>query len=100
MSSYKITETVAVSLGARSYDIEIGESLLGNAGALLRRHLHRPFTAIVTDRNVAELHLARLVQSLEKEGIAHRTVVLEPGEATKSFAGLSKACEGLLEAGV
>jgi 3-dehydroquinate synthase len=100
MSSSKILETVAVSLGARSYDIEIGEGLLANAGALLRRHLHRPFTAIVTDRNVAERHLATLVQSLEKSGIDCRAVVLEPGEATKSFAGLQKACEGLLEAGV
>jgi 3-dehydroquinate synthase len=100
MSEPKILETVAVSLGARSYDIEIGEGLLADAGTLLRRHLHRPFTAIVTDRNVAERHLATLVQSLEKSGIDCRTIVLDPGEATKSFAGLQKACEALLEAGV
>jgi 3-dehydroquinate synthase len=100
MSKSKILETVAVSLGARSYDIEIGEGLLGDAGTLLRRHLHRPFTAIVTDNNVADRHLATLQMSLDAAGIAHRSIFMEPGEATKSFSGLQRACEGLLEAGV
>ena len=100
MTTTRVLETVPVALGARSYDIEIGEGLLANAGHHLRRHLHRPFTAVVTDANVAKAHLPTLQKSLAASGIDSRAIILAPGEATKSFAGLQQACDALLEAGV
>ncbi len=100
MIQTRLLETVAVQLGTRSYDIEVGEGLLADAGKLLGRFLQRPAVAIVTDRNVGERHLATLVASLERSGIAHKAIVLEPGESTKSYTGLAQTCEGLLDAGV
>lgn len=92
--------SVPVELGARSYDIDIGHGLLAEAGSRFRRFLHRPFVAIVTDSNVAHHHLGRLQAALDGEGIAHRSVTLAAGEATKSYAGLAECCDRLLAAGV
>jgi 3-dehydroquinate synthase len=91
---------VAVQLGARSYDIHIGEGLLARAGALVQPHLKRDFTAIVTDENVAALHLKPLQDSLAASGIRSFAIVMPPGEKTKSFTALAEVCDGLLAAGV
>ncbi|PLX34467.1 MAG: 3-dehydroquinate synthase [Hyphomicrobiales bacterium] len=91
---------VNVDLGQRSYPIHIGEGVLAEAGALIAPHLKRPFTVIVTDDNVAPLHLDRLGKALEAAGIQHRAVIVPAGEASKSFARLESLCRDLLAAGV
>jgi 3-dehydroquinate synthase len=93
-------ETVPVSLGARSYDIVIGEGLLADAGALIAPHLKRPLVAIVTDENVARAHLPALEHSLSSSGIASSVITLPPGEATKSYTHLATLCDALLAAGI
>jgi 3-dehydroquinate synthase len=93
-------ETVAVELDHRSYDIVIGENLLAEAGTLLRPHLKRPLTAIVTDENVARHHLAAFEASLAAAGIRSSAIVLPPGEKTKSFTALAGLCDQLLAAGI
>ena len=93
-------ETVGVALGNRSYDIVIGEGLLAEAGHLVKPHLRRPLTAIVTDENVARHHLATLEKALAAEGIRSTAIVLPPGEKTKSFAHLAEVCDRLLAAGI
>jgi 3-dehydroquinate synthase len=90
-------DTVRVELGARSYDILVGPGLLAQAGAAMKRLLPRPRVAVVTDETVAKLHLDALRASLDREGIAHNTVILPPGEKTKDFAHLEKLTDGLLE---
>ncbi|MBM3521021.1 MAG: 3-dehydroquinate synthase [Alphaproteobacteria bacterium] len=96
----KRLDVVPVALGDRSYDISIGEGLLAEAGALMRPLLSRPVTAIVTDENVARLHLPALEASLATAGIRANPIVLPAGEATKSFDHLAKVCDGLLAAGI
>jgi len=91
---------VHVALGARSYDIAIAPGLLAAAGARLRPRLKRPVTAIVTDANVARLHLKTLEDSLAAAGIASTSVVLPAGEATKSYHHLAVLCDRLLAAGI
>lgn len=93
-------DIVTVSLGARTYDIHIGEGLLQEAGAQIAPLLSRPFTAIVTDENVARCHLATLQASLAAAGIKSVAIILPPGEKTKSFTALADVCEKLLAAGV
>ncbi|MBD3765076.1 MAG: 3-dehydroquinate synthase [Rhodobacterales bacterium] len=93
-------QTVSVALGARSYDVRIGPGLIDRAGALISPLLRRPRVAIVTDDTVAGLHLAPLQAALDASGIAHQTVILPAGEATKGWAGLARCTEGLLEARV
>jgi 3-dehydroquinate synthase len=92
--------TVAVELGARAYQIHIGDGLLEEAGAFVAPLLKRPFTAIVTDENVARFHLKTLQDSLDESGVKSISIILPAGEKTKSFAALGNLCEKLLGAGV
>ena len=96
----KHRDTVSVALGNRTYDIHIGEGLLREAGHYIAPLLKRPFTAIVTDENVATLHLKALQTSLAAAGIRSVAIILPAGEKTKSFAALGDLCEKLLGAGV
>ncbi len=94
-----MSERVDVVLGARSYAIHVGADLLGRTGELIR-----PFAsgrlAVVTDRNVAALHLKDLLESLRAIGLDARPIMLEPGEETKSFHGLEQLTGALLDAGL
>ncbi|WP_306114510.1 MULTISPECIES: 3-dehydroquinate synthase [unclassified Roseovarius] len=89
-------ETVHVGLGDRAYDIEIGPGLLARAGELIRPLLKRPEVAIITEENVAQLHLAGLRAGLEAAGISATALTLPPGEATKSWPHLERSVEWLL----
>lgn len=87
---------VRVELGERSYDIEIGGGLLNRAGKMIADRAGRRKCAILTDENVAPLHLEKLQQGLDQAGLSHDVIILPPGEATKSFTPLANACERLL----
>jgi 3-dehydroquinate synthase len=93
-------DKVRVNLGKRSYDILVGEGLLAQAKELLLPLLKRKRLAIVTDENVAGFHLANLAAALDTNGIEHKSLVLKPGEASKSYAGLQQVCEFLLASGI
>jgi 3-dehydroquinate synthase len=93
-------ERVPVALGGRSYDILVGAGLIGEAGVLMRPLLKTPRTVVVTDANVAALHLPALLRSLDAAGIAHHAIVLPPGEETKSFAHYAKLSEQILALGI
>jgi 3-dehydroquinate synthase len=92
-----MTETVCVDLAGRSYEIRIAPDLLSDAGAHIAPLLPRPFTVIVTDETVAELHLDTLKVGLAEAGITAEAIVLPPGEATKSMARLTQVVEQLLD---
>jgi 3-dehydroquinate synthetase len=77
-----VIERIEVALGARSYEILVGESLLGEAGGLIKPHLKERRAFIVTDETVAELHLLALARGLETHGIDPHPVVLPPGEGS------------------
>ncbi len=94
-----MSERVTVSLKDRSYDIHVGPGLLGEAGRLLTP-LVRGTIPVVTDRHVAALHLERLLAALHEANLNPRPIVLEPGEAGKSFQGLEALVDALLATGV
>ena len=62
--------------------------------------IHRRFgirrCAILTDENVAPLHLAPLQKSLDKAGLSHEAIILPAGEGSKNFSLLADVCERLL----
>lgn len=93
-------ETVNVPLGARAYDIHIGEGLLEQAGSLIAPLLPRPRAVVVTDSNVAAAQSERLTASFSASGLETEFVVLDPGEGTKSFAELEHLTGRLLDLGV
>ncbi|HTK34685.1 MAG TPA: 3-dehydroquinate synthase [Caulobacteraceae bacterium] len=91
-----MSRSITVGLGARAYEIEIGPGLLDRAGRRLAPLLPRGRTVVVTDRHVADHHGERLAAALEAGGIAVDMIVLDPGEGSKSFAGLADLTDQLL----
>lgn len=95
---------VDVALGSRSYPLHIEAGLLGQAGPLLaplvRAKPDGKRLVIVTDRTVADLHLATLTDTLAAAGISAQPIILSPGEGSKSWSGLERLCEQLLAHGV
>jgi 3-dehydroquinate synthase len=91
-----MTLAVPVDVAGKPYEVRIGRGLIGRAGEQLRPLLKAPRAAVVMDEIVAALHGARLRGALEAAGIAVHPVVIAPGEAEKSFAGLERLCDALL----
>ncbi len=89
-------ETVTVGLGARAYDILIGRGL--DAGAEIAARFPGARASIVTDATVADRHLAAFSENLAAAGLEPHAIVVQPGEASKSFRGLETVVDGLLEA--
>lgn len=89
---------VRVELGERSYDILIGRDLIDTVGHELSTRLPGARMAIVTDETVAEHHLHRLTASLDFADIEYVSIVVPPGEGSKSFAAYETVLEALLEA--
>ncbi len=91
-------ETVRVALGGRSYDILIGDGLLQRAGELVAGIAPGAACAIITDENVARLHLPTVEQSLKGTGLATTTIIVPPGEASKSLSVFGRVCDDVLAA--
>ncbi len=89
-------QTVHVELGERSYDVEIGPDLLAQSGARISPLLRRPKVAVLTDENVAKLHLDALRDGLASAGVEMSSLALPAGEATKSWPQFERAVEWLL----
>src|SRR5579862_8842425 len=87
--------TVDVALGERAYDIVIGRDVLPSLGARIAALRPGARTAIVTDRNVARHWLEPTEASLAQAGIATSRVIVEEGEASKTYAGLERVSEAL-----
>ena len=93
-----IAHTVHVALGERAYDILIGDRLLDEAGKILAERFPGRRFGIITDETVAQAQLPRLIAALDAAGLGHTEIVLPAGEATKSWACLGQAVEGILAA--
>ena len=91
---------VEVPLGDRAYPIHIAPGLIANAAPLLGRLAPRGRLAVVTDANVAALHLPGFVAGLAAAGLAVDEIILPPGEASKDWATLERLTERLLQLGV
>ncbi len=91
-------QIVHVPLPGRAYDIVIGPGLLASAGQRIAALAPGAACGIVTDATVGEIHAPVLRASLDAAGIRHETIVLPPGEATKSYAWFQRVCDGILEA--
>ncbi|KGJ06234.1 3-dehydroquinate synthase [Paracoccus halophilus] len=89
-------ETVHVDLGARSYDVRIGQGLLARAGDEIVALAGRRRVAILTDETVAALHLPALQEALAGAGIEAPALALPAGEATKCWAEIGRATEWLI----
>jgi len=94
------SERVRVELGERSYDVLIGPGLLAEAGGRIASVISGRGLAIVTDENVAALHLQPLLVSVKTAGFKATEIVVPAGESSKSFGQLQKVVDAILEARV
>ena len=85
---------------SRPYEVVAGPGLLARAGAILAPVLPQRRAVVVTDETVAARHLPALLDGLAQTGIATRTVVVPPGEASKSLAMFARVTDGLLDGGI
>jgi 3-dehydroquinate synthase len=90
------TRTARVALAGRAYEVVISAGLIDEAGARIRPLLARPKVAVVVDETVSALHGGRLISSLAEAGVTADTIIIPPGEESKSFAGLEQLCDRLL----
>ncbi|MGE0852507.1 MAG: 3-dehydroquinate synthase [Hyphomicrobiaceae bacterium] len=100
MSGAGAATTIRVALGERAYDVLIGPGLAAQAADLIAARLGAGKCGIVTDANVAACQLGAVEAGLKAARRHAGTVVLAPGEATKSFAVLAALCERLLDMGL
>jgi len=91
--------TIPVALGTRAYDVVIEPGLLARAAAHIAPFAPRGFVAIVADEAVA-VHLATLTASLDRAGLRWQAITIPAGEASKSWAQLSRVGDTLLQMGV
>ncbi len=89
---------VGVDLGERSYDIHVGSNLLQNAGVLIDSAVPGARLAIVTDSNVAPLHLKTLTDSLDQQNIDWLAIEIPAGEKSKCFDQFHNVTEQVLAA--
>jgi len=90
--------TVRVALDARSYDVVIGRGLIASLGARLAALRPGAKAVIVTDENVARLHLEAVEAALAGSAIAASRVIVSPGEGAKSFPVFERVCEQVIAA--
>jgi 3-dehydroquinate synthase len=89
---------VKVALDHRGYDIVIGRGALNALGGRIKALKPGARVAIVTDSNVAKLHLSAAEAALRSAGFDVSKVEVAPGEGSKNYATLEKVCEALIAA--
>jgi len=90
-------KTVPVGLGARSYDVLIGEDALETGAARLPGLCPRGRALIAADASALAAHRPRLEAALGAAGLEPVWIEIKGGEAAKSWTGLQSLVERLLE---
>jgi 3-dehydroquinate synthase len=87
---------VEVELGKRGYEVRIEQGLLDRAGEALRPYARDGRLAVVADEGAWAAQGGRLAAS----GLELALIAVPAGEASKSWAGLARVIDRLLEIGV
>ncbi len=91
-----VVSKVVVRLGSRSYNINIGCGAISYLFSFLQEKKYSKIV-VISDSNVASFYLAKLEAVLQNKQIACESVVVEAGEAAKSFTSFEKVCEEVLQ---
>jgi shikimate kinase/3-dehydroquinate synthase len=97
LADWKPARRLHVVLSSTSYDVVIGDDLLSRAGALLAPRIPQKRAVIVTDQNVAALHLQTLLDGLAETAITASTIVIKGGEACKNMETYQDIVDQMLE---
>ena len=80
----RIMRKVTVN-ASKKYDILIGSGLLCMAGEMIKQVAGGSCAAIISDSNVAPLHMEKVKKTLEGAGYRVETYVFEAGESNKNI---------------
>ena len=89
-----------VELAGRAYEVRVESGLLADAAQHCAPFLRKTAVPIITDENVAQHWKGPVAKSLADAGYEPHFLVLEPGEAAKSWIVLEHVTDWLLERGV
>jgi 3-dehydroquinate synthase len=87
---------VRVNLDERSYDIIIDSNVRSKIGDYLAKIGDFSKVFVITDTNVAKLHLDEFSSFLDNADIKHKNIILEAGEQSKDFATLENISNQIL----
>ena len=90
-------QTVRVALGARSYDVMVGEGALESAALHLAGLCPNGRAFLIADRIALAHHRDRLMATLEAAQVRPEILEIEGGEGAKSWTRLQQVTETLLE---
>jgi 3-dehydroquinate synthase len=94
------TQIVPVSLGSRSYEIEVGSGNLEHIGAFLATFHPISLAVILTDENVQHFRYAhRVAESIAEAGMDANVLTVAAGERSKTIETAATLWETLLEDG-
>jgi 3-dehydroquinate synthase len=91
--------TIAVRLRKRKYDIIISQST-NDFFSALKKQIKTKKLFIITDTNVAKLHLERFVNLFKQTNYNVRTAIINAGEEGKNIKNLSYLYDTALKQGV
>ena len=92
--------TLTVGLGTRAYDISVGRGLIARADDLIGAFLNDRHVVVISDSNVAPVHLPTLMTACARVGRRCDTIEVPAGESSKSMPVLAKLLEDILALGV
>lgn len=90
-------QPICVSLGERSYEIQIGAGNLGGLGELVKRVSAPAHAIVVADERVETPHAAAAARSLSDAGLRVDLALVESGEESKSLEMAEKLWTLFLE---
>lgn len=91
---------IGISTKSKDHPVIIGEGALENLSAHLPLICQNKNLAVITDKNVWNIHGAKMQALLESGGYDYLVLALEPGESTKSLDTLKTVFNGLAEFGL
>ncbi|MER3424564.1 MAG: 3-dehydroquinate synthase [Nitrospiraceae bacterium] len=89
---------VKVSLGERSYDIQIKPGLLGEVGQRLHTMGLSGKVAVVTNPIIGRLYTSPVLRSLKAAGYDVMLIIVPAGERSKTIRSVSRVLDALAEA--
>ena len=90
-----IEQRISVRLGERSYEIFVAPGVSVSLGETLKKLISTGKIGIVTDQHVARHYLRRTVSSLKHAGYEPVSIVLPPGERSKTLATTARILDVL-----
>ena len=93
-------EVIKLNLADKSYDIVVGSSVISQISARISKLKNYSKIIILSDENVAKLHLLKLENQLSSLKTEIHSIISPAGEKAKSFTNLEKVVEEILAIGV